>query len=66
MWLAGWGWTKSVDSLGGHAGVEWPHQPVERRVVDQVIHDMVQRLLHLAQLDAAAAQHTVRQLPQST
>lgn len=44
--------------------VEGPHQPVERRVVDQVIHDVVQRLLHLAQLDASAAEHAVRQLPE--
>lgn len=50
--------------LWGHPGVEGTHQPVERRVVDQVIHDVVQGLLHPAQLDPAAAQHAVRQVRQ--
>lgn len=48
-----------------HSGVEGPHQPVERRVVDQVIHDVVQGVLHAAQLHLAAAQHAVGQLPQA-
>lgn len=52
---------QSADPLGGRAGVEGTHQPVERRVVDQVIHDVVQRLLHLTQLDVAAGQHTAGQ-----
>lgn len=50
--------------LRGHAGVEGPDQPVERRVVDQVVHHVVQGVLHPAQMHPASAQHAVRQLPQ--
>lgn len=50
--------------LGRHARVEGSHQPVERRVVDQVIHDVVQRVLHSAQRGLAGGQHAVRQVPQ--
>lgn len=47
-----------------HPWVERTHQPVERRVVDQVIEDVVQRILHVAQLDSAGGQHAVWQLSQ--
>jgi len=47
----------------GQPGVEGPHQPVERRVVDQVVQDVVQRRLHLGQArpPAAAAAAPLRQ-----
>lgn len=50
--------------LRSNPGVEGSDQPVERRVVDQVIHDVVERLFHFAQLDLAAAQHAVRHVSQ--
>lgn len=48
----------------GHLRVEGTHQPVERRVVDQIIHDIVERIFHHAQVDFAAGQHTVWQVCQ--
>ena len=49
-----------VVGLGGaRRGVEGPHQPVERCVVDQVVEDVVQRPLHLAQAGPAAGQRAL-------
>lgn len=50
--------------LWGCRGVEGTDQPVERRVVDQIVHDVVEGILHSAQVDFAAGQHTVWQVPQ--
>ena len=47
--------------VAGQEGVEGPHQPVERCVVDQVVQDVVQRALHLAQSSLAAGQRALRQ-----
>lgn len=38
----------------GQPGVKGTYQPVEGRVVHQVVHDVIQRLLHLVQLGLAA------------
>lgn len=64
MGSGGAGGVRRLDALGGRAGVEGPDQPVERRVVDQVVHDSVQGLPHLGQVDPAGAQHAVGQLAQ--
>lgn len=53
-----------MSRLRGHPGVKRTHQPVERRVIDQVIHDVVEGIFHFAQLDFAAGQHAVWQLSQ--
>jgi len=53
-----------VVQLRGHPGVEGADQPVERRVVDQVVHDVVEGVLDSAQLDFAAGQHAVWQVSQ--
>ena len=49
----------------GQAGVEGPHQPVERRVVDQVVQDLVQGPLHLAQPRLPAGERALGQGPDS-
>lgn len=49
---------------GNHVGIKGPHQPVERRVVDHVVHDLVQGLPDPVQTDPADAQHAVGQLAQ--
>ncbi len=48
----------------GHPRIEGTHQPVERRVVDQIIHDVVEGIFHSAQVDFAAGQHAVWQVTQ--
>ncbi len=53
-----------MSRLWGHPGIERTHQPVERRVIDQIVHDVVERIFHFAQLDFAAGQHAVRQFSQ--
>lgn len=50
--------------LGRNLGVKWTHQPVERCVIDQIIHDVVQGFFHFAQLDFAVGQHAVWQVSQ--
>lgn len=50
--------------LGSHPGVEGPYQPVERRVVDQIIHDVVERIFNFSQLCLAVGQHAVWQVSQ--
>lgn len=47
-----------------HPGIEGSDQPVEGRVVDQVVHDVVERILHLPQLGLAVGQHAVWQVSQ--
>lgn len=54
----------SLRLLRRHPGVEGTHQPVERRVIDQIIHDVVQGIFHFAQLHFAAGQHAVWQVSQ--
>lgn len=63
MRLAG-GQGRRPSPLRVHPGVEGTNQPVKRRVVDQVVHDVVQGVFHSAQLDSAGAQHAVRQIAQ--
>ena len=54
------GWRRAGGGAGrGQAGVEGPHQPVEGCVVDQVVKDVVQRPLHLAQAGPAAGQRAL-------
>ena len=48
----------------GHPWVEGTDQPVERRVVDHVVHDVVEGIPHSGQLGSAAAQHRVRHVSQ--
>lgn len=53
-----------VCQLRGHPRVERTDQPVERRVIDQIIHHVVEGIFHFAQLDFAAGQHAVWQISQ--
>lgn len=55
---------RRISRLWGHPGVERTYQPVERRVIDQIVHDVVEGIFHFAQLDFAAGQHAVWQLSQ--
>lgn len=48
-----------------YARVKWTHQPVEWRVVDQIIHDVVSGFSHALQLTASVAKHCVGQVAQS-
>lgn len=49
-------------SRGLHVWVKGTYQPVERRVVHQVVHGVVQRLAETVQLRAAGGQHAFRQV----
>lgn len=63
LWAAGLR-SRFRTGLWGYPGVEGTDQPVERRVVDQIIHDVVEGLFHSAQVGLAAGQNAVWQVSQ--
>ena len=42
--------TVLLRTVGGQPWVKWTYQPIERGVVDQVVHDSVQGVFHFPEL----------------
>lgn len=51
-----------AQSQASHAWVKWTYQPIERRIVDQIVHDVIHGVLYSVHLRSTAGEDCIRQI----